>query len=229
MEIKLSLLVLSILTMNIHVCFGQKYGVSSFTPDQNRLYRNAYRTYSKKQYSKAITLFDSLLKDHPDHCEVISLKSASLKGLKSFDAAIKGFNNALSCYYDDPFSHEQLGHIYSVLEKYDSAEHYYSEALKSDKSKLHYEHFANLAITKRAQKDYSASIEYLNKWITDCKQSTTPESSCGNAWYLRADSYHILEKYNLALTDINKHLENYPDDTLALKLKKEVEICLAEK
>lgn len=79
-----------------------------------------------------------------------------------------------------------------------------------------------MAQIKKAKGKHNNALEYMSKCITDCQQSYDPIKSCKEIFYLRVETYHIIEEDSLAQLDIQQHLEIYPSDSSAIQLKEKI-------
>lgn len=210
--------------------FGQKN--NSLTSSEVKLFRQAYGEYWKKNYKLSLHLFDSLIeidnsiRTNPIHCRAIGVKGLVFFDMGNLNNAQKAFEDAIECSSDSFYWYKHLGLVFYELKKFDSAEFAYKKVGTSNPK--NHEYYYNLSKVKKAKGEHLEAIKFMNSCIHDCLNSYDLEGTCKNIFYLRAETYHIIEEDSLAQLDIRKHLEIYPSDSLAIKLNEEIMNCLSD-
>ncbi|MEP0367425.1 MAG: hypothetical protein ABJN36_12435 [Cyclobacteriaceae bacterium] len=182
------------------------------------------RRKARREPKEAVVLLDSLLKMKPDFCHALAPLGWSLYTIKNFNEAKRTYKKILICDPVIPISYLQLSRIYREYNEFDSAEfillkwlNYEDEFPLGDVKTF----YTNLGEITRAKNQHHKSIEYLTEAIARCTDDEDYKY-CGDLFYLRADSYAIIDETEKAWEDVLTHEQLKPEDGKTLVLKGEI-------
>ena len=138
-------------------------------------------------------------------------------------SAKQAFKKGIECDPSKALIYNRLKTIYMDLGEYDSAEWIilkYVDFGGNDSGNFQSE-YSDLGKISRAKNQYHKSVEYLSEAINRCYDGKEYKS-CGDLYYLRADSYSMIDELEKAWEDILVHEQLNPEDRATLVLKGEI-------
>ena len=208
------------LTILSIVCEGQnRYGLS----DEEYQYLLEGLNKRNTEPEKAGKIFDSLLITRPDICVLYYLKGLTHYNGNDLDSGKSVLKKGIVCDPTNAINYNLLKTIYVELSEYDSAELIlltYVDCADGDFDNFLNE-YADLGKIARAKNQYHKSVEYLTEAINRCDDGKKYKS-CGDLFYLRADSYTIIDEPQKAWEDILVYEQLNPLDRATLVLKGEI-------
>ena len=96
----------------------------------SELFQTAYQYQQSNQLQKALSLYEELLTNQPEHCEALHFAGLAYAELKDYDKAITYLTKALAHGSQDPRIHNNIANIYKSINKLEKALHHYQMAIK---------------------------------------------------------------------------------------------------
>ncbi|MFK7905721.1 MAG: tetratricopeptide repeat protein [Chitinophagales bacterium] len=179
--------------------------------------------FNKKEFNDSLSLLTKALNEHVPHqkIDIYSAIGGLYITMQKYDMALEYYQKAKKIVKgtnDLKYAalYVNTGLVLCFLEKYDEATENINTALRlfTDVSKHKYPRaicFANLADIKFAQREYTESIDCLQKAIKLYEELQIPEATL-NALYLLARSHIALKEHISAYEILKKALQTFEKD-----------------
>ena len=199
------------------ICFYGNFGIAQDSLNNKvfhpLLLKGSFYQYDVFNYEKAIKCYDSLLSlpkafdilgDLKDitYCDVGYRIAQCYGALGMYEESVNRLRKSLQCGKLPYLIYMDLSDIFLKNSNLDSGEFYLEKAYKIDSTTEQVNY--GLGIVASDKGNYEKTIKYLTKAIEidPCRKGAWCDS-----YRIRAKAYYMLGKFELALIDINKHLE----------------------
>ena len=171
-------------------------------------------------YSKAVENLDYYIERVTDNHLAYNIRGLAKYKQQRFEEAIEDYNEAINHKGNHALAYHNRGVAWDFLEQYENSIRDYDRAIELEP--MFCESYYNRARVKILLKQSEEAVE-------DCTEvlRLNPEDYI-EAYRLRADAYCELEKYGVALQDLNYYIRLAPDDVEAYRIRSDAYYMLGK-
>ena len=98
--------------------------------DESKMFEQAHKYFSKGEYEKAISVYDSILEKFPDNIKTLKMKGVAQSNLGNHEESLKQFFKVIQYKPDDVIALTGMGVGFGNLGEYQEAENYFEKSLE---------------------------------------------------------------------------------------------------
>ena len=97
--------------------------------EESKMFEQAHEYFSKGEYEKAISVYDTILEKYPDNIETLKMKGVAQSNLGNHEESLKEFFKVIQYKPDDVIALTGMGVGFGNLGEYQEAGNYFEKAL----------------------------------------------------------------------------------------------------